>query len=78
MVGMRNTVNQPSGGSFMPDEKLSVTLEAQQWDQILVLLSEVQAPLRITGPLVEGVRHQLMQTRAMAQAPFPRVVPEDG
>jgi hypothetical protein len=68
--------NQPL--SFQPNEQLTVRLEAQQWDQILVLLSEVQAPLRITGPLVDSIRHQLMQTRAMAQAPFPRVVPEDG
>ena len=48
---------------MQPTERLSVTLEAQQWNQVLGLLHEVAAPLRVTGPLVQAITSQCVQPR---------------
>ena len=46
--------------TLQPTERLSVTLEAQQWNQVLQLLHEVAAPLRVTQPLVQAIAAQCM------------------
>jgi len=46
--------------------KMGVTLEAQQWNQIMAVLSE--APYKIAAPLIQTVGEQLQQ-QAQAQAP---------
>lgn len=45
-------------------ERLSVTLEAQQWQQVVALLSDVAAPLRITQPLVNAIATQCVHPRS--------------
>lgn len=47
--------------SIHPQECLTVTLEAQQWQQVVALLSDVAAPLRITQPLVNAIATQCMR-----------------
>ena len=47
--------------TLQPTERLSVTLEAQQWQQVVALLSDVAAPLRITQPLVNAIATQCMR-----------------
>lgn len=46
-----------------PQERISVTLEARQWEQILGLLHDVLAPLRVTAPLVNAISAQCMRPR---------------
>lgn len=48
---------------LQPTERLTVTLEAQQWNQVLALLHDVAAPLRITQPLVQAISAQCMRPR---------------
>lgn len=45
---------------LQPTERISVTLEAQQWNQVLALLHDVAAPLRVTQPLVNAIAGQCM------------------
>jgi hypothetical protein len=51
-----------------PTDKLSVELEAQQWNQLLQLLHEVAAPLRVTQPLVQAIMQQCNPQSASPQA----------
>jgi hypothetical protein len=44
-----------------PTEPLSATLQAQQWNQVLALLSDVPAPHRITDPLIRALADQLVR-----------------
>jgi hypothetical protein len=47
------------------DTKLAVELTAQEWNALFGLLSDVQAPYRITAPLITAIQGQLT---AQAQA----------
>lgn len=47
--------------SYQPTARLTVALEAQQWNQLLGLLHDVPAPLRITQPLVQAIAEQLQR-----------------
>lgn len=49
--------------TYQATERLPVTLEAQQWNQVLGLLHEVLAPLRVTQPLVQAIAQQLQHPR---------------
>lgn len=46
-------------------DKIQVTLEAQQWNQVLQVLSE--GPFRIVAPLIDGIRSQCMMHESAAQ-----------
>lgn len=48
---------------LQPTERLALTLEAQQWQQVVALPSDVAAPLRITQPLVQSISAQCMRPR---------------
>ena len=48
-----------------PQQSLTVTLEAQAWNQVMALLAE--GPYRISAPLIQAI-----QTQCVAQsAPMP-------
>lgn len=55
------TMTQRPPTPFQPTERLTVGLEAQQWNALLGLLHEVQAPLRVTLPLVQAIGQQLQR-----------------
>lgn len=46
-----------------PQERLTVILEARQWEQVIQLLHDVMAPLRVTAPLVQAISAQCMRPR---------------
>ena len=48
---------------FNPTDRLSATLEAQQWNQLLALLHEVSAPARVTVPIIQALGAQLNAER---------------
>jgi hypothetical protein len=51
-----------------PNQDLSIILKAQQWEQMLQLLSEVPAPHRVTNPLMQAIQMQcLRQAQDMAK-----------
>lgn len=41
-----------------PTDKIPITLEAQQWNLVLMTLAE--APFKIAAPLIEAIRGQCM------------------
>ena len=41
-----------------PTDQIPVRLEAQQWNQVLMIISE--APWKIAAPLIEQIRSQCM------------------
>ena len=47
-----------------PMHPLTVTLEAQQWEQVLRILDETPAPHRVTHPLIIAIQQQCMQQTA--------------
>jgi hypothetical protein len=55
--------------SFKPEQKLSVTLRAEQWNQVLALLAD--GPYRVVNPLIVDVQMQLMSQEPERE----RVVP---
>jgi hypothetical protein len=58
---------QPTLDAMTP---LAVTLEAQQWNQILATLNE--APYRVAAPLIQRIGQQLQeQTGQLAPASVP-------
>jgi len=64
---------------------LDITLNAEQWNQVIGLLGEVPAPYRVTAPLIQAIGGQMQQQAAHSQmqqqaaAPIPngadRIVP---
>jgi hypothetical protein len=40
-----------------PADRLTASLEAQQWNQVLALLAE--APYRLTAPIIQSLHEQL-------------------
>jgi hypothetical protein len=62
-----------------PQQPLSVTLEAQQWEVVLRLLDEVPAPHRVTDPLMRAIQQQCMAANAQMPMPnLPATVPANG
>ena len=53
-----------------PQQPLTVTLEAQQWNQLLDILYNVAAPYRITHPLITTIQQQLVAERPDNVAQF--------
>jgi hypothetical protein len=49
------TQQQPN---LNPTDKVPITLEAQQWNVVLMALAE--APFKISAPLIEAIRGQCM------------------
>lgn len=45
-----------------PTERLAVTLEAQQWNAVIAVLSE--APYRVAAPLIGEIQRQCMAVAA--------------
>lgn len=43
-----------------PERPISVQLSAQQWENVLRLLHKVEAPLFITGPIVQEIQAQCL------------------
>lgn len=58
-----------------PTEPLEVTLQAQQWNQVLALLGDVPAPHRVTDPLIRTIADQLIR---LQQRLDDNVVPLEG
>lgn len=42
-----------------PQQPLTVTLEAQQWNAVMALLAE--GPYRISAPLIQAIQQQCMR-----------------
>lgn len=59
-------MNQP----IDPTTPLPVTLQAQEWNQLIDLLATVSAPWRITNPLMQRITEQV-QAAAAAQPQVP-------
>ena len=62
---------------FAPEQQLSVTLRADQWNQVLALLAE--GPFRVVNPLMQEMQRQLMgheQKGEGAVVQWPRPAPE--
>jgi hypothetical protein len=71
-----------------PNEPVTITLEAQQWNNVLALLQE--GPFRVAAPLIDSIMRQgasqgqqpgpQQSSNALGAAgpptPFPRAVPE--
>jgi hypothetical protein len=65
-----------------PNEPVTITLEAQQWNSVLALLQE--GPFRVAAPLIDSIMRQGAsqgqppqgQQGSNALNPFPRAVPE--
>lgn len=55
------TMTQRPPAPFAPTQRLRVELEARQWNDVLALLHEVSAPLRVTAPLVQAIGQQLQR-----------------
>jgi hypothetical protein len=51
-----------------PQQPLTVTLEAQQWEVVLRLLDEVPAPHRVTDLLIRAIQQQCMAPTARPPA----------
>jgi hypothetical protein len=45
---------------IQPTAPITVTLEAQQWEQVLRILDETPAPHRIIHPLIVEIQRQCM------------------
>ena len=45
-----------------PTDRLTVELEAQQWNQVLALIAE--GPFRVAAPLMQTVQQQLQNPKA--------------
>jgi len=53
-----------------PTDPLSVTLEAQQWNQVLAML--LDGPYRISAPIIQAIHAQLMpETQKKADNVYP-------
>jgi hypothetical protein len=52
---------------FNPTDRLTVTLEAQQWNQVLAALGE--GPYRVVAPIVHALHDQLY---AQQSEPIPQ------
>jgi hypothetical protein len=51
--------------SVTPEQQLAVTLQAQQWNQVIAVLHD--APYRVAQPLIRDIGEQLQQqTMAVA------------
>jgi hypothetical protein len=49
---------------------LAITLQVQEWNQILALLHEVLAPNRITTPLIQKISEQAQAAIAQSTTPL--------
>jgi hypothetical protein len=54
---------------FNPTDRLTVELEAQQWNQVLALIAE--GPFRVAAPLMQTLQEQLQNPKT------PRVFPRE-
>lgn len=48
-----------------PTDTLSVTLEAQQWNQVLALVAE--GPYRVSAPIIQAMHAQLLPEQEKPQ-----------
>jgi hypothetical protein len=42
-----------------PATPIAVTLQAQEWNQLIALVSETPAPYRVTAPLIQKLGGQI-------------------
>jgi hypothetical protein len=60
-----------------PNQQFTITMEAQQWQGILVALSD--APYRVAAPLIQAISQQLQQqaptqqSNGLSMSPVPPV-----
>jgi hypothetical protein len=50
------------GADVTPTDKIAVTLEAQNWETVMRVLSE--APYRVVAPLIGEIQSQCMREQA--------------
>jgi hypothetical protein len=58
-----------------PDDLISITLTAQEWNNVLVALSD--APYKIAAPLVQKINEQARATETAGVDPSPKPNGED-
>lgn len=63
---------------FNPTDRLTASLEAQQWNQLLGLLHEVSAPARVTVPIIQALSTQLSAQGERQDDVDTNVVPMSG
>jgi hypothetical protein len=62
---MQSVQPQQQQITVTPEQQLSVSLQAQQWNQVIAVLHD--APYRIAQPLIRDIGEQLQQqTQAVA------------
>ena len=62
----------PGQRVMTPQQPLTVTLEAQQWNAVMALLAD--GPYRISAPLIESIQRQCMVADAGTRPPALRQV----
>jgi hypothetical protein len=50
-----------------PTDKIPVTLQAQQWEAIMHILSD--APYRVSAPLISEIQNQCIQQQRLSLVP---------
>lgn len=58
-------MNEP----IQPTAAITITLQAQEWNQVLSVLSD--APFRIAAPLINQITQQAQQVAPQGQQQFP-------
>jgi hypothetical protein len=66
-------ITVPEQRVMRPQERLTVTLEAQQWNAVMALLAE--GPYRISAPLITEIQRQCMAAGADTRPSPLRQVP---
>jgi hypothetical protein len=62
--------------SISPQQPLGVTLEAQQWETVLRIISEAPMPHRMSDPLLREIQRQCMMASARADASRSEALPD--
>jgi hypothetical protein len=65
----RMDMQQPR--SISPQQPLGVTLEAQQWETVLRIISEAPMPHRVSDPLLREIQRQCMMASASRSEALP-------
>jgi hypothetical protein len=66
--------SQPQQQQIPLTQPFAVTLEAQQWNNVLAALAET--PFKIAAPLIQAISEQLQSAAGQAQPNGPMLSPE--
>jgi len=55
-----------------PEQPLTVTLQAQQWNVVLSALNDVPLPFRMTAPVMQSLHQQLFERAGLSPPAAPQ------